>query len=53
MHTKADDYEKLFLFDDNKKSYPYQFGTREQDSNDSEAEAFHSNINQYENGKNL
>jgi hypothetical protein len=56
LHAKPVDYEKLFVFDENNKDYPYKFGLENSGGTikfEDEAEISNSDITQYENGKDL
>ena len=56
LHSKLDDYERLFVYDEKNKDYPYKFGLENSGGTskfEDEAEISNSDITQYENGKDL
>ena len=56
FHPNPIDYEKLFVFDERNKEYPYKFGLENSGGTikfEDEAEISNSDITQYENGKDL
>jgi hypothetical protein len=56
LHQRPVDYEKLFVFDEKNKDYPYKFGLENSGGTirfEDESEISNSDITQYENGKDL